>query len=218
MAEEALRAKADYLSRLSHELYTPMNAIVNMAHIAAATEDMVKIKSCIASISDSGSRLLGMIDDIMDMSRIELGQISLVNLPFELERALIKAFDTVRQNADEKKLVLSYNIAKGVPTKLRGDELRFSQVITNLLKSVIRFTPDMGEIKLNIKTAGNVSGKADFQFRIESNGAERRSGETGLEMTISKALIEMMGGSIWTEEIKGGGSAVNFAVPLDIFG
>ena len=229
--------RTDYLSRMSHELCTPMNTIMSMSHIAAETDDIEKIKSCVSTISASTALLLDMINDILDMSRIEFGLIKLVKLPFDLAVMLAKACETVFQNTFGKKLCISFDIEEGAPTKVRGDEFRSSQIIIKLLKGVIRFAPDMGEIAISVRIAERTPGKASFRFGIviafpggqkddqkqllstlvELEGGESKHyGEASLGLAIAKAFIEMMDGRIWTEDIPGGGRALYFTVLLEM--
>jgi len=235
---QELKDKTDFLSRMSHELFTPLNAIVNMSHIAAAANDMAKIKSCISTIHDSSTQMLGIINDVLDMSRIELGRISLVNLPFELEKALSEARNIVRVRFDGKGQALKFDIEESVPPKLRGDEFHLTQLITNLLKNAIKFNCENSEIKVKVKSTGHTSGKATLEFCIACTGTdapgENREqlesafrqlnsdghlhyGEIELSLIICKRIAEMMGGNIWIDDSESEGIALKLAVQMDVF-
>ena len=227
-----------FLSRISHELFTPLNAIINMSYIAESADDLPKMKECVLMIRDTSTQMLGIINDILDISRLELGRVSLANLPFELEKALMGACRLAMPVASEKKQQLEFDIEEGVPTKLRGDESRLAQLIAILLKSAVSISADNEEIKVLTRCPKVACGKAALEFCImcAGNGVpyenwEQMSnvfkqlnekeylnqGETELGFIICKKICEMMGGSIFIEYAAGAGGSFNFTVQMDVF-
>ena len=237
-AETESRGRTDFLSRISHELSTPLNAIIGMSHFAEAENDITKIKSNISIINKASTQLLDTINDIMDMSRIELGQVVLHRLPFDFEKMLAETCVAASPCINENCLTLRYNIEKNVPNALRGDEFRVSQIICNLLRTAMKYTPPMGEIDITARAVEQATDKATIEIRISSagpgmseedkgtlskeierlnDGEYRHHGETGLGLTIAKKIIEMMDGKIWIEATEKG-SSFNFTVQMDVFG
>lgn len=233
---ESDKEKTDFLSRMSHELCTPMNAIISMAHLAAAAEDAKSMRSCVSVIFDASTQLLDVINDILDMSRIELGQVSLLHLPFELEKMIAETRDAVFGKSGAKDRVY-YDIEKEVPTKLRGDEYRLSQVISNLVKTITKFASEDGRIEIKVGITEQTKNDAIFEFRIidadnkvpiakhqqiistfgQPEAIEYiHYGEAGLGVTICKRIVEMMGGSIWVENIPGTEIAISFSAKIEI--
>ncbi|MCL1809695.1 MAG: ATP-binding protein [Clostridiales bacterium] len=236
--KQALKDKTDFLSRMSHELFTPLNAIINMSHIASATSDMAKMKSCISTIHDASTQMLSIINNVLDISRLEMGRVSLVKLPFELERALAEAVNIVVPKAVEKDQALLFEIGEGVPPKLRGDEFHLSQLIINLLKNAIKFNEKNGKIEVKVKATGHTADKAVLEFCIACTGTsmqrENREqlegafkqlnsdgylhyGEIELSLVICKKIAEMMGGSLWMGNAEGAGCTLSFNVLMDVF-
>jgi len=230
------KEKTDFLSRISHELCTPLNAIISMAHFSKSEDNIEKIKSNISIIHKASTQLMDTINDVLIMSRIELGQVSLARLPFELKKMLLETCSAFMPNINEKEQALRFHIARNVPLKFRGDEFRLSQVITNMLKIATKLAPVGGEIEININAIEPVAEKSIIEFSVVSTGkgqaneskayinnvAEqlntgeyRHYGETGLVITICKKIVEMMGGAIRIEAVEGG-SALEFTVPMDV--
>jgi signal transduction histidine kinase/CheY-like chemotaxis protein/ferredoxin len=149
--EEALagtRAKSDFLSRMSHEIRTPMNAIIGMTKIAEGTGDIAKLRYCLSTINASSTHLLGLINDILDMSKIEAGKFDLDHIAFDLEQLLVKVCSIISEKTGAQSQTLSVITLPGMPLRYQGDELRLSQVITNLLSNAVKFTPPGGRISL----------------------------------------------------------------------
>ncbi|AEF80344.1 PAS domain protein [Leadbettera azotonutricia ZAS-9] len=229
------RAKSDFLSRMSHEIRTPMNAIIGMTKIAEASNDMEKLRYCLSIIQSSSNHLLGLINDILDMSKIEAGKLELDSAPFNLERMIAKIFSFIGEKAGQKSIKLGLDLAKGIPVRFIGDELRLSQVITNLLSNAVKFTPDGGTINVEAHEIGRKDGVSVLRFSVSDTGigltAEQisrlftafeqadknitqRFGGTGLGLTISKSVVEKMNGKIWVESEMGKGSNFIFNVEL----
>ena len=235
--ERPERAKSDFLSCMSHELCTPLNAIINMSHFSKSEDDASKVKSNIAVIHEAANQLFDTVNDILDMSRIELGQANLVRLPFELNKVLTETCGAFTSGINGKGLTLRVNLERDAPNKFRGDEFRLSQVIESLLKIIAKAAPDRGGIDVYAKASELAGGKAILEFRLTSTGLEsfeegrvcfngiaeqfnateyRHYGEAGLEISVCKKIAELMGGNIKAEYADGAG-VIDFTVRMDVF-
>ena len=236
--EEALagtKAKSDFLSSMSHEIRTPMNAIIGMTKIADMTSDMSKVRLCLANVKASSEHLLGLINDILDMSKIEAGKLEFDNAPFDLEKSLIKTSDIIAEKAGEKNLTLNFFIEKNMPLRYSSDELRLSQVITNLLSNAVKFTPKNGTITVSIKELQRKNDHSVIQFSVKDSGIgisqeqqaklfsaftqadsgiTKRFGGTGLGLAISKNIVENMNGKIKVISETNKGAEFIFTVEL----
>jgi CheY-like chemotaxis protein len=231
----ASQAKSSFLSNMSHEIRTPMNAIFGMTAIGKSSQTIEKKDDAFGKIEGASKHLLAIINDILDMSKIEAGKFELSPVSFEFERMLQKVVDVVSLRVDERRQRFSVNICKDVPRVLIGDDQRLSQVITNLLSNAIKFTPDGGSIHLDSHLVSEENGMCRVQISIEDTGigiteeqkarlfhsfeqAEagtmRQYGGTGLGLPISKRIVEMMGGDILVESEPGKGSKFAFTVLL----
>ncbi|ULQ58760.1 response regulator [Brucepastera parasyntrophica] len=228
--EEALsstRAKGDFLAKMSHEIRTPINAITGMAAIARKSGDMDRINDCLDKIDAASNQLLGLINDILDMSKIEAGKLELAHEPFNLIAAIYNIKSIIGVRAAEKKQDLIVNIAPDVPDVVVGDDMRLTQVLINLLSNAVKFTPEQGEIKLTLSRIdtrdawdelevsvrdngiGISSGQLEHLFNAfeqADRGTARRFGGTGLGLAITKSIIELMDGEISVESTPGEGS------------
>jgi len=234
-AEMASCAKSEFLSRMSHEMRTPMNAIIGMAEIAKNSDDHEKIEYCLERINSSSKHLLGLINDILDMSKIEANKLELSSAEFDFDRMLMNITAVVNFQIEGKKQNLIINIDNDLPTVFIGDEMRLSQVIVNLLTNAIKFTPEGGTVILSIHNYGLSEGISSLLFEVEDNGIgisrqqharlfmpfeqadgsiSRKYGGTGLGLTISKGIVELMNGRIWIESELGQGSKFSFVVKL----
>lgn len=233
--EHASRAKGDFLSRMSHEIRTPLSAIIGMNAIAMNTNDMDRIQHCHERIDNASRHLLGIINDILDMSKIEADKFELSFHEFDLEKMLMNITNVVNFRADEKSQNLIVNMSREVPAYLIGDELRLSQVITNLLTNAVKFTPERGTIILSIDKISELGDEIMLRYEVADTGIgiskeqqaklftsfeqadgsiSRKFGGTGLGLAISKRIVEMMGGSIWIESEEGQGSKFIFTAKL----
>ncbi|MDR1472050.1 MAG: response regulator [Synergistaceae bacterium] len=234
--EEALsstRAKSEFLSNMSHEMRTPMNAIIGMTAIAKSSSNVVRKDYCLGKIEDASAHLLGVINDILDISKIEANKFNLSPAKFDFEKMIQKVINVVNFRADEKQQVLAAHIDRNIPRMLIGDDQRLAQVITNLLSNAVKFTPEHGSISLGarlesesgglcvirIEIADTGIGISDEQksrlfksFEQADNGISRKFGGTGLGLAISKRIVEMMGGEIWIESELGQGSKFIFTI------
>ncbi len=236
VAEEASRAKGDFLSRMSHEIRTPMNAIIGMTKIGQTTTDMEKIQYCLQKIDGASKHLLGLINDVLDMSKIEADKLELAEACFDFEKMLENIFAVVNVKAEEKEQSILVDIHEDVPTEIIGDEMRISQVITNLLSNAVKFTPqkgsvrlavwcagetDDGRLRLSVSVADNGIGLTDEQmaklfrsFEQAEAGTARKYGGTGLGLAISKRIVEKMDGEIGVTSQIGKGSTFTFTIPV----
>jgi len=234
-AEQASRAKSTFLANMSHEIRTPMNAIIGMSSIGANAPDIEKKNYAIQKIQDSSKHLLGVINDVLDMSKIEANKFSLSVAEFVFERMFQKVVDVINFRVDEKRQKLTVFIDPAVPYALIGDDQRLAQVITNLLTNAVKFTEEEGSIHLEARLLSEKNGICTLLISISDNGigiseehqarlfgafeqAEasitRKYGGTGLGLVISKNIIEMMDGKIWVESEPGKGSKFLFTACL----
>ncbi|MCL2086656.1 MAG: response regulator [Oscillospiraceae bacterium] len=219
-ATTAAKAKGDFLSAMSHEMRTPMNAIIGMTAIGKRATSTAEKNDALKKISDASSHLLGVINDVLDMAKIEANKLELSSIEFSFERILNKVITIANFRIDEKRQHFSVDIDKHIPSFLFGDDQRLAQVITNILSNAVKFTPEGGEISLKavledetdsictlrIEIADNGIGIAPAQqkklfdmFEQAESGISRKYGGTGLGLVISKRIVELMGGEIWVE-------------------
>ena len=235
VAEQGSRAKSIFLANMSHELRTPMNSIIGMATIGLTGTDIDRKDYSLRKIDDASKNLLGIINDILDISKIEAGKFELSEANFDFVKMLQRIIGVVNFRADKKMQNLTVYIDKAVPNILYGDDQRLAQVLTNLLSNAIKFTPDKGLISLDAYFLGEENGICTIKitvtdtgigispeqqthlfqpFNQAENSTTRKFGGTGLGLAISKNIIEMMGGKIWTDSELGKGSVFSFTVPM----
>ena len=234
-AEESSRAKSNFLANMSHEIRTPMNAIIGMTEIAKNSNEMERVQYCLDKIEDASGHLLGVINDILDMSKIGAGKFELVESCFDLEDMLQGVASVITFRVDEKQQHFSIKVDKNVPTSIVADRQRLTQVITNLLSNAVKFTPERGKIGLMIHKAEEEGEYCSLHFEVADNGIgitseqqaklfrpfeqadgsiSRRFGGTGLGLAISKDIVEMMGGRVWLESEPQAGSNFHFTVKV----
>jgi signal transduction histidine kinase/DNA-binding response OmpR family regulator/ABC-type amino acid transport substrate-binding protein len=232
-AEEASRAKSTFLANMSHEIRTPMNAITGMVTIGKSASDIERKDYCFTKIEDASTHLLGVINDILDMSKIEANKFELSAAEFDFEKMLQRVVNVVNFRIDEKKQNLTVHIDEEIPKTLIADDQRLAQVITNLMGNAIKFTPEKGSIAINTRFLGEENGLCTVEISVSDTGigisveqqerlfnpfqqaeisTARRFGGTGLGLAISRNIVEMMGGKIWINSVPGKGSVFSFTV------
>ena len=234
-ADSASSAKGLFLANMSHEIRTPMNAIIGMTHIGFSAADIERKNYCFSKIKNASNHLLGVINDILDISKIESGKFELSMAPFSFETMFQEIVNIITFRTEEKRQKLTVAIDKNIPEAFIGDGQRLSQVVMNLLGNAIKFTPEGGAIAVNVQLLGEENGLYTVQTKVSDTGigispeqqtrlftsfqqaessTTRQFGGTGLGLAISKSIIEMMDGRIWIESQLGKGSSFIFTVQL----
>jgi len=234
-ATEASKAKGEFLSNMSHEMRTPLNAITGMTAIGKNAKDMERKDYALGKIQDASTHLLGLINDILDMSKIEANMLRLSAAEFSFEKILKRVAELVNFRVGEKNQKFTVHIDNAIPDNLFGDDQRLVQVIINLLGNAIKFTPENGSIALDTHFLGEENGICTIEISVTDTGigispeqqkhlfqsfqqadgsTVRKFGGTGLGLAISKNIVEMMGGKIRIESEIGKGSKFIFTVRM----
>ncbi len=234
VAEQATRAKSDFLARMSHEIRTPMNVIIGMAQIALLKAPDEKQRDHLLKIKSAAENLLSIINDILDFSKIEAGKMSLENRPFRLSGVMLSIRDLLEARAAAKGLDLVFQQDPDVPDTLNGDALRLSQICINLCTNALKFT-EQGTVTLHAELQEDRGDRVTLLFSVCDTGigmnaeqqqgifeafsqadgsTTRRFGGTGLGLAICKLLVRLMDGEIWVESQPGRGSTFFFTVVL----
>jgi signal transduction histidine kinase/DNA-binding response OmpR family regulator len=232
-ALSSAKAKSEFLSNMSHEIRTPLNAIIGMTAIAKLASKTERKDYCLDKINDASSHLLGVINDILDMSKIEANKFELSPEEFNFEKMLQRVVNVINFRVDEKKQHFTVHLDRHMPHVLISDSQRLAQVITNLLSNAVKFTPEDGSIRLDanlVKEEGDlctikievtdtgIGIDAEQQLRLFSSfeqadsSISRKFGGTGLGLAISKQIVEMMDGEIWVHSEPGRGSTFGFTI------
>lgn len=228
-------SKGHFLSNMSHEIRTPLNAIIGLSTLALKYDSNERVINYLNKIKGAGRHLLGVVNDILDYSKIEAGKLQLERIDFDLDNLLLNAIAQVSETAKAKKLELVLDVEPAVNRRLLGDEQRLSQILLNLLSNAVKFT-DKGQIEVRVKQDNQKNSKQLLRFEVADTGigllpaeqsllfrefeqvdnsTSRKYGGTGLGLHISKNLAKMMGGDIGVQSEKGTGSTFWFTASLE---
>ncbi|WP_310599781.1 response regulator [Desulfobulbus sp.] len=234
--EDALRAssaKSDFLANMSHEIRTPINAIIGMTTIGKAAAELERKNYAFAKIEGASAHLLGVINDILDMSKIEAGKFELSPVEFSFEKLLQRIVNVINFRVEEKHQHFRVHVDEKIPDMLVADDQRLSQVITNLLANAVKFTPEEGTVLLNAHCEREEDDRVGLRIEVSDTGigidaeqqtrlfqsfqqaessTTRKFGGTGLGLAISKRIVDMMGGKIWVESESGHGATFIFTI------
>jgi len=238
LEEETLSelAKSNFLARMSHEMRTPLNAIIGMSTIAQTTEDREKISQCLVKINEASIHLLEMINDILDLVKIEAGNLKLSYAEFNFPQMLNKTVDAAKFSLDAKKQNLILDFDPGLPETIIADQQKLSQVLDHFISNALKFTPPEGKIKYSVKKINEEGKFCTLKFCITDTGigistevlkrifsifeqadgsVARKYSGSGMGLAICSAIVHLMGGEIRVESKPGEGSCFGFEVIVE---
>ncbi|MCL2704443.1 MAG: ATP-binding protein [Defluviitaleaceae bacterium] len=235
-AEDANNAKSEFLSHMSHEMRTPMNAIKGMTAIAKNADDPLRKDYALNKVEEACMHLIGIINDILDMSKIDANMLVLAHDPFDLRDVMQKAASLIHFPMTEKRLKFTMHMPNDTPSRFFGDDQRLTQILTNLLSNAVKFTPESGNVSMTVDLLEECDGICTMRFEVADNGigiapdqhekifkafeqadtgTTRRFGGTGLGLVISKRIVSLMGGTISVESEVDRGSKFTFVINLE---
>jgi PAS domain S-box-containing protein len=229
-AESANRAKSEFLANMSHEIRTPINGILGMTQLAIEADSPVQQREYLELVRTSGEALLALINNVLDLSKIEAGRLELERISFELETLVQQTVTSMAWQAHEKSISLTTRVHAGVPSVVLGDPSRLRQVLVNLLANALKFT-DRGHVAIEVFVEATVGADIALHFTVEDTGigipldkqqlifesftqadgsTSRKYGGSGLGLAVCVRMVELMDGHIWVESRPGHGSAFHF--------
>jgi len=234
-ARRESHAKSEFLSMISHEIRTPLNVIIGMSKLANESDNIEYIHGCLDKVNDSSIHLLGVVNDVLDMSKIEAGKVELSPSDFVLEQMIERVININNFRFEWKKQDFYVSVDPNCPEAIVADQQRIAQVLTNLLSNATKFTPDYGEVRLSINLKNEKNNMLELEFVVEDSGVgmtkeqqtrlfqpfeqadnstTRVYGGTGLGLSISKAIIELMSGHIKVKSVLGKGTSFVFTIKV----